>query len=666
MHPYQKIIQKALEQIKRDQSPDGSFLSLSSANPNDFSRSLQHKTTFFTSNILLSLQALAKSPLLSPSIEKDLKEIQEKGTLFLLAQKSKRWSFNYLAQNPKETIKKAYPDDLDDTFAAIAAILHCKPEKIDGKVWATIVRSLTYTEASEGGPFRTWIIPDTAPAKWKDVDLVVNSTIGYCLSLIDTKIPNIKDFIDRAVKGGFISSPYYPGFYQITYFVSRFYRDCKEKSGEASNILFQTFVKNRKERAGNINILEQAMTISILANLGRTEGMASDYLTNFIDRIENEGFKSYAFCIDPARGNKRYYAGSASLTAALCVEALANHYSLKNISITKMPDFKARHAYIQTLARERSENIGGELENIVLEQINRTHDERITSLAYDVQTILKNKRRSIPKEITEDLALANLYGWMAYKIYDDLLDDEGNPLLLPCANFFLRKVTEIYHYLDKSILGAGKLFEKIMNIVDNADIWEQNHCRIATATQDLMQAQLPLFENYANLADRSIGHALGPLTQLLSFGYDDSSEENSSLMRLFRHYLIARQLHDDAHDWEKNLLNGRINSVCALLLMQLQNYHAQDKDVVLVNDAIPKLRKIFWREIIDRVTDLILFHIDRASDSKTRSTLFRGTDLLEKELTNLGTKARSIFSERAMVAEFFNHYQPNLPYGDNS
>jgi hypothetical protein len=579
--------------------------------------------------------------------QKNITEIQNKGATFLLAQKSVGWSFNYLARSPGENISSPYPDDLDDTFLALAAITHHDPQKINGQALAAITRLLLMLEAHQGGPFKTWLVPKDSSESWHDIDIVVNSNIGYFLSIIDIHLPAVEKFIAQTIKEHRLLSPYYPGFYPAIYFLSRFY-----KNQDLAEILTADLAANAKQ----INMLERAMAISSLINLGRSSTMIGQkILAPFIAQIKSEGFKPYAFCIDPRRDNKRSYAGSSALTAALCVEALYGYYSSQNSSSTKWPI--TAHAHIQNLAREQCQKDALELHALAMQQIERTSDERITGIAYEVQKILTINDQIISDALTENLALANLYGWMAYTIYDDVIDGEGNAALIPCANFFLRKLIDMYSYLDKELPGTQVIFNITIDSIDTASAWEQKYSTIHMPIENILTQELPPFDDYSNLANRSIGHALPPLIGLLSIGYDMHSEEYTKTQDLFRHYFIARQLHDDAHDWEEDLLHGKINSVCALLLKNFQKKYCEHSKLVHLNDALPELRRIFWEEIIDEATNLILFHIACAQTAKEKSTVFGKTDFMEGPLQNLRLSAQKALKERQTTIEFLKYYR---------
>jgi hypothetical protein len=236
---------------------------------------------------------------------------------------------------------------------------------------------------------------------------------------------------------------------------------------------------------------------------------------------------------------------------------------------------------------------------------------------------------------------------MAYDIYDDALDGEDGAALIPCANFFLRALTEIYHSLGTRATGIVPLFKDTMNRIDNANSWEQRHCSIPACP-------LPSFGDHQTLADRSIGHALGPLTMLLLAGYDANGKEYKNVESFFRHYLIARQLHDDAHDWAEDLLRDRVNSIGAIALNGFKEKYSAA--------AIPQLKKIFWEETIDVAACMIIAHVDAARRARESSPL-SDTDFMESALQRLAAGARRAVAERNEALVFLKDYKGFRPTG---
>ena len=390
-------------------------------------------------------------------------------------------------------------------------------------------------------------------------------------------------------------------------------------------------------------------------------------------RLEHEGFLPYAFCVDPAREGKRCYAGSSALTGVFCAEALAgyiDHSSAASVTTQKQPTL---HAHICLLARTACRDIGPELHQAATEQIERTTDGRITSLAYEFHEALYESGKVVPPDIIEQLSLANLYGWMAYKVYDDALDDDGDdvrkkshPSLIPCANFFLRQLAGIYSALGARVSGIGTLFDKTMNCIDDANAWEQKYCRVSVATAGTISmalAALPPFGDRSTLADRSIGHAMGPLAALLLVGHREDSEEYKNVESFFRHYLIARQVHDDAHDWADDLARDCVNSVGALVLARFKEKHSDNEAARALTVAMPELRTLFWEETIGEAASIILFHVAEARRARRGSSILDGADFMESALRNLESGARRGIKERDEVLVFLKYYKTSPPSG---
>ena len=579
-------------------------------------------------------------------------EIRTAAVKFLLLEKSERWSFNYWARNKSHQSRvpyPPYPDDLDDTFAALAALMRHDQSLIDARAFSAIAKILIVREVREGGPYRTWLVADdTAPA-WQDLDIVVNSTIGYALSLIGVHLPKLESFISEAVRQNRLVSPYYPGILHVGYFLSRFYskNGTRENADARAKLADIIIDRLQDDDTGSITALEHAMGISSLINLEHTDQVPrmADLL---VKRLDREGFCSYAFCIDPTRDGRRCYAGASALTAAFCAEALARYSALA---------FPATiDDHVRSLARIACRPIGMELREAATAQIEKMTDKKITALPYELRDALYKQGSIVPLDIVEQLSLANLYGWMAYEIYDDALDGDGGHASIPCGNFFLRSLTEIYAGLATHAPEIKKLFADTMDRVDNANAWEQKYCRLEV--HDTPLCELPDFGDYRTLADRSIGHAMGPLAELLFAGYGTDSEEYKNCESFFRHYLIARQLHDDAHDWVDDLLHRRVNSVAALVLTRFKEKYSEDGTTPNAAIAIilPQLRKIFWEGIIDEAVNTIISHIAQARRTRQKSSLLDRVDFMESELRKLESGAQHAIKERNEALVFLSDY----------
>ena len=601
-------LKKALKFIKTQQQSDGSFLSFSSNQKNNFNHAKKYNSVFPTSLILFCLNSVDNST-----------EIKKKAVDFLLSQKSDHWSFNYWTRHAPENKVLPYPDDLDDTFCALSAIYQYQPQLIDGSAIAQIVTLLTTVEKKEGGPYSTWLVPKTSDPIWQDIDLAVNSNIGYFLSLQEVDLESINHLIKSAINQNHITSPYYPSIYPLVYFISRFY-----KSEKLINIILS---KKKSNHWGNP--LNTALAISSLINLKIDPKILLPSINYLIKNQQKNGsWKVSAFCIDPAINRQTYYAGSPALTTAFCFEALSKYFSLTSTKLSPLKDKTGDqiHQEILQIAQQKTKFIA---------QIpSKNLKKEITLLPYYFYKSLGNTGKKVSKNLLIQSGLANLYGWVAYTIYDDFLDGDGQKNLLSLANICLRELTCIYHHILPKT-NFAEVFNQTMDNIDKANQWEITNC--------YNFKKLPDYKKYSQLAQKSLGHALGPIAILYSFGLDKNSLEVKNVWNFFKNYLIARQLNDDAHDWEDDLKKGFINPVSVEILKKANNKK--------------NFQKIFWEEILPQISNIILENIAKAKKNITKTNLITKPEIIFSLLKNVEYSAQKAIHEQTETRKFIREYQ---------
>lgn len=628
-----QVIDNGIQQLSRFQKEDGSFLSLSSCDENDFSNASTFHTTFLSSLILTILAQL-------PS-DKKIAIIRKRLAEFLLIQKSTSWSWNYWTRESQETKDFPYPDDLDDTFCALAGLSHYDKRIISGDVFANIVKILTFTESKEGGPYRTWLVKKNSSKKWLDVDIAVNANIAYFLSLHEITLPNLDRYFEKAIKENNLLSPYYPSLYAPVYFLSRFYKG--KQLEKIRNILLEKRGKNGVWE----NPLKTALAVLTLLNCGVDPKEIKQSIQYLVDNQQNGMWKAYGFCIDPSRDGKQYYAGSQALTTAICLIVLEKIRLIekrKNIQTREKKEkkyfsdkiIKQVHLQIDSAGKE----VNGKTEILLKRILKNDTTSQIPLMPYYFYQSIKNKNKKITKHILIQLCTANILGWIAYTIYDDFLDEEGNPLFLPTATIALRKLTSIYDTFSFKKKRIQKLFHSILNTIDNANTWEVDHCRIKNGAC--------INTNFEQLANKSIGHGMGPFTLLLLSGYTQESREFKLLYTFFKQYLITKQLNDDAHDWEEDLKKGHLTPVLSLLLKK-----AEEKGIV---KKIKNLRELFWREIIQEVCALIYDHAKKAKFSLRKLSVIIDPTMLELLLEKNVLSADKALEEQKEMNAFLQTY----------
>lgn len=620
---YKDLIEGQLRILATKQNQDGSFSNLSSPNASFSNPKKIRKTTFFTAQILIAL-----APLKTNAVAQ---AIAKKGVAFLLAERSTQWSWNYWARTEPSLKTSPYPNDLDDTFSALAAIQLWDPEKIDGEATAYIAKILTSTEENVGGPYRTWLVTNDSPKAWKDIDLAVNANIAYFLHLQGIELPNLSEFFS----GSKIESLYYPNRYPILSFLGR------------SKHLNPDHIYRDHQFLQPTSVLVAAqMTVGLLH-----QGEPIAKVGHLLTYLRDNPWKAEPFCLDPAAEGVHWFAGSPELTTAICLEALAlsEVATPKTSTQTKSTSMEALEKTCATLP----EPLRGELQKAVL-KIQRVDQETpILTLAHVVHTALGNPSYPGQEKMLVDLGVATAFGWIAYTIFDDFLDQEGAPNLLPAACTALRLTDRTF----RDILPDHTTFQAkvvtILNTIDASNTWEVLSTRptytvkkITWKSHDIPQYGTTL----QPLADRSLGHLLAPLAVCYASGKDKAAK---AIEVFFTHFLIARQVNDDAHDWKEDLQRGQINAVATHLLSK----RLQDGKIsTSLPDLCGELEGLLWKKEVEWVCKTITSHLHNAERALTACAEIKNPEALFKILKPLYASVEKVKIERTKTLDFLKHY----------
>ena len=606
----------AIEVIIAAQQADGGFISYSSADPQDFSAAVPYRTTFATSLILGALPA-----------DPRLDGVTAAGSAFLTAEASEHGSYNYWAACEPERAVRPYPDDLDDTACALIALNQaCTPESL-----AQLVRLLTAVEVEPGGPYRTWLVDAEASAVWQDIDAAVNGNIAFCLSRQGIVLPKLQAFLAEAP----LASPYYPSPLHVCYLLAR---SCP------SDRLKNTILDAR-HGADWGSPLANAMAVTSLLRLGYAKHrLAAAYATL------SGTYPAEAFCIDPSHGQP-VYAGSSALTAAFCLEAMAAYEKPEPPKVLGKKDPVRQKALL--LVEQR---IGGHADSLrptlnamyksALKTDSRTP---IASLPAQFSRLLS---RQAPTALLAQLGAATLWGWMAYTAYDDLLDGDGAVENIPAANCCLREMLRLFSgSLPKQRQAVDQLLTHLLDQLEAANGWEMSATRfLPNPGITLSQMPRPDYADLHMLADRSIGHALGPLILLQDASFTTESPEFQATVAFFRHFLIARQLNDDAHDWADDLLKGQVSSVAASLLPLWKG------DDCRLDEALPELKRLFWEDHAPAVCARILSQTAAARQALVDNLALNNPKPLTDLLNPIEASANKALAERENTLRFIASY----------
>lgn len=639
-----RAMQRGMAFIKSVQQPDGSFTSLSSPSETPFKSVSSYQTVFGPALILASLARLDTPTAMI---------VRKKLAGWLLDQKSPSWSFNYWAKSSPQRASLPYPDDLDDTFCALIALYRHDPSIINAECLGGVVRLLTAAEQQVGGPYCTWLVGSDTPKVWRDIDLAVNSNIAYFLGLVAEPLPNLTAMIETAIKTRSFTSPYYTSAYPILYYLGRAYH------GPLGNELTR-YIKQRQRGGWWGSPLNTSLAILSLTSQGATDGLAQAWPKLLSSQLPDGSWPAEAFCLDPAIKGRAHYSGSAALTTALAIEALSSQPPARiKASVKISPTSDKRADIIYKKAADMAAG-GNQLSALTRQNIARLNymkagdkDNEIVLLPYIFNDSLLDPIDSKQRGLLVNLSLGNLYGWTAYTIYDDFLDGEGDPKLLSVANSALRKSLKCFGLALPGNQRFHKLVDDTFDTIDQANAWELEHCRMAVSGKNIVIGRLPKFTKILDLADRSLGHTL-PIAGVLAAGgipIDDSRAR--SLLRATRHYLVARQLNDDLHDWEKDLRGGLSTFVVTTVLRELSLPAGEHS----LDDLMPKLQRQFWHHTLNQVCRVMRKHTAMARRYAESSHLLGQPNIITELVDKIDASVDKTLLEQSEAKSFLDAYR---------
>lgn len=602
-----------LEKNFSERSGFSSFSTLYSDSSKKSASIFEYHTNFTNALILESLNTVARSRL-SSELLKRVNALRSKLSLLLLSERSDNWSWSYWQKNHPEAKKFPIPDDLDDSSCAWSALYNFKPELFTGRVLAKITQLLIQLEENLGGPYKTWLIgPENSPdSSWLEIDLAVNANLAYFFSLQGIKLKGLKRFLETAIKEHYYNSDFYPQTAIIFYFLAR-----------AKNFLSiktrQALIKDILEKNQSIKspILYSTLKGTALFLLGKKdEEIHRPLQTKILHSQDKDGsWPEATYCYDPSLLGQKFTAQARSVTTAFVLEYLS--FSLLNKREKRSKNHQnpthQNPAWKQLIDRLRNLNL---LQNQLYEPqlsenlkklrvADQSHHISHWSSVF-VKSLYPDLRQKISKAEFEKLGVANLWGWLAYTLYDDILDNDAPPKFVSLANIFQRELIKTFQKILPNSNQFWDIFYQTMLQIDQANWWESN---LASGKIN----QLPDFHPLTKISHKSLGHALGPIGIIFllkqKLPMHPMLKNHSSLIKnwiqFIKHYLTARQLHDDAHDWEEDLKKQHFTPVVSLLLKQAKVELKQLFPDSASQKKLYKIRKTYLHQTLPKTIKLI-------------------------------------------------------------
>lgn len=630
--------------LKSAQLADGRFDSQSSTQAHPFKPAKTYQTIFGPAILLAALSGIDTAESMA---------IRGKLAAWLLEQRGPEWSFNYWAKSAPERKTLPYPDDLDDTFCSLAALRLHDPSLVDEAALGKAVRLLIAAEQQVGGPYQTWLIDKTAGPEWTDTDLVVNCNIARFLNLVAEPLPNLTVLMDEAIAGRHFQSAYYPNEYPVIFSLAQAYRG--QRAGQLAEYILGL------RRAGWWGSPQNsALAIAALRQLGSTADL-TPAINKLLSTQQADGsWPAEAFCLDPAIGQRSHYSGSAALTTALVLKALSSKPAAAAPAKMQTPpaDKSAADLYghVLDVALQETRSLDPALKRqmaTIRRRLEKDYDCReIILLPYYFHTSLLEPLAG-KQELLAQLGAANYYGWAAYTIYDDFLDNEGDPRLLSAANTALRYCLQHFRHALPDNGDFQIAVDHTFNTIDDANAREVQRFRFKTDGTHISVEHLPHYASRLALANRSLGHTLTPLGVLAAHGISPDDRRAQRIQLAIRHYIVARQLNDDLHDWEQDLQKGLASYVVTAILRDM----ALPPGRYRIENLLDQARPVFWRQTVSVLCQDMLEHTALARRAARSSGLLQPNNIIEQLTGKIDGSAHQTLAGQAKSDRFLTAYR---------
>ncbi len=273
-------------------------------------------------------------------------------------------------------------------------------------------------------------------------------------------------------------------------------------------------------------------------------------------------------------------------------------------------------------------------------------DFEISLLPYYFQQSMRQPTGS--KQQLIQLGVANVYTWLAYMTYDGILDGHTGKQFLSFANVAQRQA--LWHY-QQVVKDYFAVVRQIFTMVDQANAWEMQEAQCAVNGDSITITTVPTYATCSQLANRSMAHVCGPL--YLAYLHSGRNQRYELLASAFRHYIIAKQLNDDMHDWQQDIQNGSLTYVVSALLRAMQirpgRYSTQE--------LIGGMRQVFWDSQGSYVAQHVQHHTMRARQFFEASQYVTGSNIIFDMLARLENIAQQAQVVRTRGASFMQQLE---------
>lgn len=542
------------------------------------------------------------------STNKCLRKIVTRISEKLKDQKGALYTWNYYP-HPHTTTPSPYPDDLDDTCLALTVLHNEGVENIDSVHLGHFLHWLVQCEHSideHTSAYNTWILPRNKPVDiaWKDIDIVVQAHIYEFLRNIGAAPDTVLSYIEKCIRESADSLhtasygvPLHSTYYRYEYILYSLSRVHTSLSIEAIDIL-----KSHLEIAlgkANDNLLSLSLLLSTAIRLDHLKSRWAEIVKFLCKKSLSTNTVIHGLYIEYTKEGRTTYCGSHALTLSFIYESIDLYIqTLDDTSHSKDMHHKLFETGLSTeYIQEVTESLSHFNEAAELIDTFTKLEIALEPLRWLVECDGIHNKALSPKEkiAAKKSGTAMLYGWIAFCIYDGLIDKELPLSSLPIANTCHRKCLSLLAELCPD--NRKNILHEVMDTLDYAEYKESTSHNSIPAEE---------WHNHKRLSDKSIGHCLGPIAALI-YCRRINNKEAQDIREFYSFFLALKQAHDDAHDLEEDFLAERNTIVTALC----EKHMAGSRDLV-------KLRYVFAHHAVYELDCVMNEWVRKAQDLLTR------------------------------------------------
>lgn len=507
-------------------------------------------------------------------------------------------------------------DDAYEIYSMLTALWRYNPTYIASEWLAAAINRLVHSEVAEGGPYYTDNTIAVAP----------NVQIAVFVSVVAKPLPNMKRFLEAVVAARHFDGP------RLTKFTLFYLLATACDSEELAH-----FVEDNWRHAHWQTPWRQVVSLAVLKDrIPRVE--VERTLLAVCHMQDQDGFWKG----EPLAKGTRPNHGSSMVTTALMAKAL-HGYVHTSTDVVQIRRLQRRQSIARAAARifnAPAEPLRSSALTVTNKICSADNNFEITLLPRFFAEALDPPRDFTKAQYTM-LGLANVCIWVAYTIYDDFMDGEGEPAELPVANVAMRASMDCFRAALPGDARFHRYVSEVLTGMDEANAWEVEHCRFMVRGGKIKITALPRYGRRTILATRAFAHALTPMAILALCS--TSATKQSHIEIAFRHYLIARQLNDDLHDWAKDIQAGQASYVVTTILRDMRVKHDEyDLDALL-----PAMQRCFRRTTMPKVCQHMLRHITLSKQHFAKSQLLQPANDIYRLLDDLELSAHHAMDRRA-------------------